>query len=91
MSGVFKDILLVVASMVIFGDPVTLQQYFGYSIALAGLVYYKLGAEKSFISDRAFRTKLATRAIWKFHEFKFQIMQNLTVEAHKSRFSTRQS
>ncbi|KAI1740842.1 triose-phosphate transporter family-domain-containing protein [Xylaria scruposa] len=46
MSGVLKDILLVVASMVIFGDPVTLQQYFGYSIALAGLVYYKLGAEK---------------------------------------------
>ncbi|KAI0447644.1 triose-phosphate transporter family-domain-containing protein [Xylaria telfairii] len=46
MSGVLKDILLVVASMAIFGDPVTLQQYFGYSIALAGLVYYKLGAEK---------------------------------------------
>ncbi|GAP86326.2 putative DMT family organic anion transporter [Rosellinia necatrix] len=46
MSGVLKDILLVVASMAIFGDPVTLQQYFGYSIALAGLVYYKLGADK---------------------------------------------
>jgi hypothetical protein len=46
MSGVLKDILLVVASMAIFGDPVTLQQYFGYSIALGGLVYYKLGAEK---------------------------------------------
>lgn len=46
MSGVLKDILLVVASMAIFGDPVTLQQYFGYSIALAGLVYYKLGPEK---------------------------------------------
>ncbi|KAI1258576.1 triose-phosphate transporter family-domain-containing protein [Xylariaceae sp. FL1019] len=46
MSGVLKDILLVIASMTIFGDPVTLQQYFGYSIALGGLVYYKLGAEK---------------------------------------------
>ncbi|KAI1353689.1 triose-phosphate transporter family-domain-containing protein [Xylaria sp. FL0043] len=46
MSGVLKDILLVVASLVIFGDPVTLQQYFGYSIALAGLTYYKLGPEK---------------------------------------------
>ncbi|KAF3015922.1 solute carrier 35 member [Neopestalotiopsis sp. 37M] len=46
MSGVLKDILLVVASMVIFGDPVTGQQYFGYGIALAGLTYYKLGAEK---------------------------------------------
>ncbi|KAI5925383.1 triose-phosphate transporter family-domain-containing protein [Camillea tinctor] len=46
MSGVLKDILLVISSMLIFGDPVTGQQYFGYSIALAGLVYYKLGADK---------------------------------------------
>ena len=46
MAGILKDILLVVASMVIFLDPVTLQQFFGYSIALGGLVYYKLGAEK---------------------------------------------
>ncbi|KAK7752027.1 hypothetical protein SLS62_005990 [Diatrype stigma] len=45
MAGVLKDILLVIASMVIFGDPVTGQQYFGYSIALAGLVYYRLGRE----------------------------------------------
>ncbi|EMR65815.1 putative duf250 domain membrane protein [Eutypa lata UCREL1] len=45
MSGVLKDILLVVASMAIFGDPVTGQQYAGYSIALAGLVYYRLGRE----------------------------------------------
>ncbi|KAJ1334192.1 UDP-galf transporter [Microdochium nivale] len=46
MAGVLKDILLVVSSMLIFGDPVTAQQYFGYSIALGGLTYYKLGAEK---------------------------------------------
>lgn len=46
MSGILKDILLVIASLVIFQDPVTLQQYFGYSIALGGLCYYKLGAEK---------------------------------------------
>ncbi len=46
LSGVLKDILLVVASMAIFGDPVTGQQYMGYSVALAGLVYYKLGADK---------------------------------------------
>jgi hypothetical protein len=32
--------------MVIFRDPVTSLQYFGYSIALAGLIYYKLGGEK---------------------------------------------
>lgn len=46
MAGILKDILLVVASMMIFLDPVTLQQFFGYAIALGGLVYYKLGAEK---------------------------------------------
>ena len=46
MAGILKDILLVCASMMIFRDPVTPQQFFGYSIALGGLVYYKLGAEK---------------------------------------------
>ena len=46
MSGVLKDVLLVFASMILFHDPVTAQQFFGYSIALAGLVYYKLGADK---------------------------------------------
>lgn len=46
LSGVLKDILLVVASMLIFGDPVSGLQAFGYSIALGGLVYYKLGADK---------------------------------------------
>ncbi|KAI6090050.1 triose-phosphate transporter family-domain-containing protein [Hypoxylon rubiginosum] len=46
LSGVLKDILLVISSLVIFGDPVTGQQYVGYSVALGGLVYYKLGAEK---------------------------------------------
>ena len=34
------------ASMLIFGDPVSPLQAFGYSIALGGLLYYKLGAEK---------------------------------------------
>lgn len=46
MSGVLKDILLVFASMFIFKDPVTGQQFFGYSIALVGLTYYKVGADK---------------------------------------------
>jgi hypothetical protein len=46
LSGVLKDILLVFASMLLFGDPVTLLQAFGYSIALGGLIYYKLGADK---------------------------------------------
>ena len=46
LSGVIKDILLVCASMLIFRDPVSPLQAFGYSIALGGLVYYKLGGEK---------------------------------------------
>ncbi|KAB2579607.1 hypothetical protein BFW01_g4925 [Lasiodiplodia theobromae] len=46
LCGVLKDILLVVASVVIFWDPVTGTQIFGYGIALAGLMYYKLGPEK---------------------------------------------
>ncbi|PSK56781.1 hypothetical protein B9Z65_6405 [Elsinoe australis] len=46
LSGVLKDILLVLASMLIFRDPVSPLQFFGYSIALGGLVYYKLGADK---------------------------------------------
>ncbi|CCC07504.1 hypothetical protein SMACR_02508 [Sordaria macrospora] len=45
LCGVLKDVLLVVASMVIYGSQVTLTQFFGYSIALGGMVYYKLGAE----------------------------------------------
>jgi len=46
LAGVLKDILLVAASMLIFGDPVSPLQMFGYTIALCGLVYYKLGADK---------------------------------------------
>lgn len=46
LCGVLKDILLVVASMMIWQTPVTGTQFFGYSIALIGLVYYKLGADK---------------------------------------------
>ncbi|KAM3500160.1 hypothetical protein MY10362_006641 [Beauveria mimosiformis] len=46
LCGVFKDILLVVASMMIWGTPVTPLQFFGYSIALGGMVYYKLGADQ---------------------------------------------
>ena len=44
LCGVLKDILLVAASIAIWGTPISLLQYFGYSIALCGLIYYKLGA-----------------------------------------------
>lgn len=32
--------------MMIWGTPVSGTQFFGYSIALGGLMYYKLGAEQ---------------------------------------------
>jgi len=53
LCGVLKDILLVIASILIWGTPVTATQFFGYSIALGGLVHYKLGADalKSHIMD----------------------------------------
>lgn len=46
LCGVLKDILLVVLSILIWQTEVTLLQFIGYSIALAGLVWYKLGPEK---------------------------------------------
>lgn len=46
LCGVLKDILLVAASMMIWGTIVTPLQFIGYAIALGGLVYYKLGGEQ---------------------------------------------
>lgn len=53
LCGVLKDILLVVASMLIWGTQVTALQFFGYSIALCGMIYYKLGYEalKAYVGD----------------------------------------
>lgn len=46
LCGVLKDIILVGASMLIWGTQVSALQFFGYAIALGGLVYYKLGADQ---------------------------------------------
>lgn len=55
LCGVLKDILLVAASMAIWGTKVSGLQFFGYAVALCGLVYYKLGADhfKDFFSQAA--------------------------------------
>ncbi|KAK7940927.1 uncharacterized protein PG986_013314 [Apiospora aurea] len=45
LTGILKAILLVVASMLIWGAPVTLMQVFGYSIALVGMFYYSMGPD----------------------------------------------
>lgn len=46
LCGVLKDILLVCASILIFAAPISGLQLVGYSIALVGLLYYKLGADR---------------------------------------------
>jgi len=45
LSGVIKDVLLVLGSVVILGSTVTLTQLIGYSIALFGLVVFKTKQE----------------------------------------------
>jgi hypothetical protein len=45
LCGVLKDILLVTASVIIWGTTVTVLQFFGYGLALFGLIHYKLGTE----------------------------------------------
>jgi len=46
LSGVFKDILLITGSVLFFGEQVTLMQVFGYSIALGGLILFKISGGK---------------------------------------------
>jgi Ca2+/Na+ antiporter len=46
LTGIFKNILLVVASVVIWNTQITPLQFAGYGLALCGLVYYSLGYEK---------------------------------------------
>jgi len=46
LAGVFKDILLITGSVVIFGSLITPLQIFGYSIALGGLVLFKTSGGK---------------------------------------------
>ena len=45
LCGVLKNILLVAASVLIWGTIITLLQFLGYGIATAGLIYYGVGYE----------------------------------------------
>lgn len=47
VSGVFKDVLLIMASILFFGTHITMLQFLGYAVLLAGTVYYKLGYEQA--------------------------------------------
>jgi len=62
LCGVLKDVMLVFASMLIYKSPVTPLQAFGYSLALGGLLVYKLGWDKirqqiQTVSNSARRTR----------------------------------
>lgn len=46
LAGVFKDILLITGSVLIFGNIVTPLQVIGYSIALGGLILFKTSGGK---------------------------------------------
>ncbi|KAF9010003.1 triose-phosphate transporter family-domain-containing protein [Cyathus striatus] len=46
LAGVFKDILLITGSVLLFGSTVTPLQVFGYSIALGGLILFKTSGGK---------------------------------------------
>ncbi|PFH59309.1 hypothetical protein XA68_12572 [Ophiocordyceps unilateralis] len=46
LSGIFKNILLIVVSVIIWRTEITPLQGVGYTIALAGLLYYSLGYDQ---------------------------------------------
>ena len=46
LAGVFKDILLITGSVLIFGSSITPLQIVGYSIALGGLILFKTSGGK---------------------------------------------
>jgi drug/metabolite transporter (DMT)-like permease len=46
LAGVFKDILLITGSVLIFGTPITPLQVLGYAIALGGLILYRTQGSK---------------------------------------------
>ncbi|KZZ98394.1 integral membrane protein [Moelleriella libera RCEF 2490] len=46
LTGIFKNILLILVSILIWSTKITFLQTVGYTIALAGLTYYSLGYEQ---------------------------------------------
>jgi hypothetical protein len=57
LCGVLKDILLVGFSIIVWGTPISGLQTFGYSIAIVGMLYYKLGQKelKPYIAEASRR------------------------------------
>jgi hypothetical protein len=53
LTGILKNILLVIASVIIWKTAITPLQLIGYAIACFGLVYYSLGWEQMVVQSRA--------------------------------------
>jgi hypothetical protein len=62
LCGVLKNILLVLASVLLWGTVIMPLQVFGYTIALIGLIYYGVGYE-GVLTYYAYTTKF-TKQIW---------------------------
>jgi hypothetical protein len=53
LTGIFKNILLIIFSIVIWHTQISMIQMLGYSISLMGLVYYSFGYRKLAAAYRA--------------------------------------
>ncbi|KAK0728273.1 triose-phosphate transporter family-domain-containing protein [Lasiosphaeria miniovina] len=62
LTGILKNILLVVASVMIWHTSITPLQFCGYAVALGGLVYYSVGWEQ--ITGVSSAIWLWIRSLW---------------------------
>ncbi|KAG5933071.1 hypothetical protein E4U59_007074 [Claviceps monticola] len=62
LTGIFKNILLILVSILIWNTKITFMQTIGYAIALAGLTYYSLGYDQ--IVKLARMSALWAKTMW---------------------------
>lgn len=65
LTGILKNILLIIASVVIWHTSITFMQFAGYAVALFGLVIYSTGWEQLKTSGAGVVTRV--RAAWNSH------------------------
>jgi hypothetical protein len=63
LTGILKNVLLVVASVLIWHTPITLIQFSGYAIALVGMFYYSMGSDVARSHFQVFRDWLLADCI----------------------------
>lgn len=62
LTGILKNILLIIASVLIWKTSITFMQFVGYSVALFGLVIYSTGWEQLKTSGQGAFAKV--RGVW---------------------------